>query len=275
MSQKTISILGCGWLGLPLAEKLIGSGCAVRGSTTTPDKLSLLTEKGIEPFLIRFRPWPDGDDVTRFLQTDVLIVNIPPKAGAMGDSFHPQSIRTLLEHLPAGTPPCIIYISSTSVYPELNREVVETDVVLPEESAAPALVEAEQLMLQTGNSTVLRCAGLMGYDRIPGKYVAGKKGLTTGGIPVNYVHRDDTVRIIQHLIETPRPGQTFNVVAPEHPTREAVYRKSCADFGYELPTFAEPSEPVPYKVISGGKLNEELQYRFLFPDPLAFFYSPR
>ena len=47
-----ISILGCGWLGLPLGEHLVREGQAVRGSTTTPARLSELAARDIEPFRI-------------------------------------------------------------------------------------------------------------------------------------------------------------------------------------------------------------------------------
>ena len=111
----------------------------------------------------------------------------------------------------------------------------------------------------------------MGYDRIPGKYVAGRT-VDSGAVLVNYLHRDDAIGILLSLIEHPRTG-IFNAVAPEHPTREAIYRKSCADFGYELPSFIQPSKSVPYKVVSPDKLIQATQYRFQYPDPLAFLYG--
>mgnify|MGYP003615968040 CR=1 FL=1 len=37
-----ISILGCGWLGFPLAQKLIETGYEVKGSTTSESKLEAL-----------------------------------------------------------------------------------------------------------------------------------------------------------------------------------------------------------------------------------------
>ena len=36
MNEDTLSILGCGWLGKPLAEYFIKNGRKVNGSTTTP-----------------------------------------------------------------------------------------------------------------------------------------------------------------------------------------------------------------------------------------------
>ena len=52
MNQNKIAILGCGWLGLPLAKKLISKNFIVRGSTTSKDKISVLKNENIEPFLI-------------------------------------------------------------------------------------------------------------------------------------------------------------------------------------------------------------------------------
>ena len=52
MSQLKIAIIGCGWLGLPLAKKLIKENFIVKGSTTSKEKISVLKTEKIEPFLI-------------------------------------------------------------------------------------------------------------------------------------------------------------------------------------------------------------------------------
>ena len=74
-----ISILGCGWLGLPLAQTLLGRGYIVKGSTTREEKLATLEERGITPYLIRFSPQINDDYQADFFDSEVLIVNIPPK----------------------------------------------------------------------------------------------------------------------------------------------------------------------------------------------------
>lgn len=270
--MQTVSILGCGWLGLPLANQLIQAGYTVKGSTTTPEKLPVLQQAGIDARLLQLTPEPVGE-LAALLDTDVLIVDIPPRAGKFGDDFHPAQIHHLAQAVGQSPVKWVIYISSTSVYPELNREVTETDVVLPDESAAPALVTAEQTWLTMAGDrmvTVLRCGGLMGYERIPGKYVAGKT-VTTGDVPVNYIHRDDTVGIIGTLLRQPLTG-TFNVVAPLHPTRREVYEKSCTDLHFTLPFFAESADAVSFKVVSSQKLTNKLQYTYQYANPLNFFY---
>lgn len=273
MTQKIVSIIGCGWLGIPLAEKLLGTGYTVKGSTTSAEKLPVLRQKGIDAYQLSLTPEPVGD-LSTLLQADTLIIDIPPKAGKMGDAFHPEQIRQLANALRQSSVGHVIYVSSTSVYPELSRVVVEEDVKTPDESAAPGLVQAEQYIQQlTPNclTTVLRCGGLMGYDRIPGKYVAGRT-VDSGAVPVNYLHQDDAVGLLTVIIKLGITG-IYNAVAPEHPTREAIYRKSCADFGYQLPTFVVPDEPVPYKTISVDKLTQATNYQFAYPDPLQFLYQ--
>lgn len=47
-----VSIIGCGWLGLPLAKFLVQKGFPVKGSVTTESKINQLASLGIKPFLI-------------------------------------------------------------------------------------------------------------------------------------------------------------------------------------------------------------------------------
>ncbi|PLK42516.1 NAD(P)-dependent oxidoreductase [Emticicia sp. TH156] len=272
--MKTISIIGCGWLGLPLGAYLSEKNYLVKGSTTTPEKLSKLQQNGIEPFVLKLNPEPEGGQLDKLLDSEILIINIPPRISKQKTDAHVEQVAHLLKAVRMSAVKKIIYISSTSVYPELNREVVEADVQTPGESASPTMVKAENLLKDfIPGVTILRAAGLMGYDRIPAKYFAGWEGLTTGGIPVNYIHRDDIIRIIETIIEQDIWGETFNVVSPEHPVRREVYLRNCEEFGFDVPEFSEPATPQPFKVINPDKWLERSGYRFLFKNPLDFFYQ--
>ena len=279
-----ISILGCGWLGLPLGKFLVEKGHVVKGSTTSEDKISLLSSMGIEPFLIKFSPQMEAvqssdcrltalnndtkKGISQFLDSEILIICIPPRAGKFGEDFHVQQIQSLLEYLPNSSVQSIIYTSSTSVYPELNREMTEDDEVLENH----ALIKVENLLKNLPqNVTILRCGGLMGGERIPAKYFAGKT-INTGKIPVNYVHQEDVIQIITMILEKGFWNETFNVVSPEHPLREEIYLKNCADLGFEKPIFEEPTEQIPYKTISPQKLILRTDYEFKYCNPLDFRY---
>ena len=263
-----ISILGCGWLGLPLGKYLVEKGHSVKGSTTSESKIALLSGVGIEPFLLKLSPKIESENLNNFLTSEVLIICIPPRAGKFGEDFHVQQIESLLEYLPSSTIKSIIYTSSTSVYPDLNREMTEEDKVIENH----ALIKVEKLLKNLSqNVTILRCGGLMGEQRIPAKYFAGKT-INTGEIPVNYVHQEDVIQIITRILERGFWNETFNVVSPKHPIREEIYLKNCAEFGYEKPIFEAPSEEIPFKIISPQKLIQRTGYKFKYDNPLNFKY---
>ena len=75
-----VGIIGCGWLGLPLAEALVLDGFNVKGSTTAENKLSILNNAGIEPYLISLSENSIEGDITNFLnRVKTLVLNVPPK----------------------------------------------------------------------------------------------------------------------------------------------------------------------------------------------------
>ncbi len=75
-----ISILGCGWLGFPLAKALLKKGFRIKGSTTSADKLATLENAGIESFLLVLDSNTVPDEFADFLaNSETLIIAIPPK----------------------------------------------------------------------------------------------------------------------------------------------------------------------------------------------------
>ena len=280
IEKKRISILGCGWLGFPLAQRLLSRHISwqVQGSTTSPAKLETFANKGIESFLLPLTPEFEAEPamLTSFFNVDTLIVSLPPRLSKNEAGFYPKQMEAVIAEIKKSPIQDIIFISSTGIYPELNRIVTEVDVKIPGESASPEMVTAENLLESLRperNVTILRLGGLLGYNRIPGKYVQGQKDMTTGSIPVNYIHRDDAVGVIITILENGVVNETFNIVAPLHSTRKEVYETTCAQFGWETPTFIEPTSPPDYKTISAEKLDQHYHYTFQFPDPLQFHYT--
>ena len=274
---KTISILGCGWLGTAIGKRLIELGFTVKGSTRSEEKIQKLKDAGFQPYLINLLPEGDEETMRDFLDSDLMISCIPPQNEDHMETFHAQQIkfvRDVIEDLPIDK---VIYISSTGVYPLTNKEVNENADTDKENKTARALVHAEEVFrINTKlDATILRCGGLMGYDRIPGKYFAGQKGLTTGEMPVNYVHRDEVVNLIEYLINKNDHNswnKVFNVVAPMHPPRKALYLQNAKDFGFEAPEFVNNPKP-RYKIINSDKIVHKAGYTFIHPDPMKFEYE--
>lgn len=280
IEKKRISILGCGWLGLQLAKRLLqhDSTYKIKGSTTSPAKMDLFESTGIEGYLFDLNPEFSADHaaIQSFLNADSLIISIPPRLTKNEPGFYPRQIEAIIQFVKNSTVKEVIFISSTGIYPDLNRIVSEEDVTMPEQSASPEMVLAENLLASLRPDkvvSVLRFGGLIGYERIPGKYVKGQKDLTTGSLPVNYIHPDDASEIIITMLDNGVLDETFNIVAPLHPTRREVYESTCLLFGWEPPTFLKPEINPDFKIISARKFSNAYRYEFKFSDPLYFHYE--
>ncbi|WP_317163853.1 Rossmann-fold NAD(P)-binding domain-containing protein [Flavobacterium phycosphaerae] len=77
-AHEKISILGCGWLGLPLAKSLLAKGFAIKGSTTSTAKIPILENAGIEAFQIEVKETAIQGEIASFLaDSEILIIDIP------------------------------------------------------------------------------------------------------------------------------------------------------------------------------------------------------
>lgn len=262
--MQKISILGCGWLGLPLAKSLIQKGWAVNGSTTSAGKETILSEAGIYPFIIQLHPDSITGDVKTFLdESDALIIDIPPKLrGEQSESFV-DKIRMLIPHIEAGSVTKVLFVSSTSVYGDDNLVVTEDTIPRPETESGKQLVECEQLLLQNPDfkTTVLRFGGLISEDRQPVKYIAGKDNLENPDGPVNVIYREDCIGIIEAILEKGAWGETFNGVMPYHPTRKEYYTQKALALGLATPKFNN-EKPSRGKTVGADKVKTILGYTF-------------
>ncbi len=267
--MNKVSVLGCGWLGLPLAEKLIKEGYNVKGSTTSELKLEILASKNIKPYDIAL---PIEEIPSDFFDSDYLVINIPPRTRSEDTNFHLSCIKSILPYVPEKLK--IIYISSTSVYPDLNRKITEKDDVDRNSERSKALWKVEDLLKNNFKNrlTIIRMGGLLGYDRIPGKYFSGKK-VTDANKKVNYIHRDDAIEIILCIINRNKFPELFNGVAPLHPSRKKVYQQNSEKLDFEPPVFEEEENIDSLRIISGEKLVHNLDYSFIYPDPRHFHYT--
>lgn len=266
--------MGCGWLGLPLAERLIRSGYRVNGSTTSEAKLDTLRQAGINPFQINLSdPTLDPSTLADFLKANVLVLNIPPKLRADGGESYLQQMQLLLQVLRDSPVSRVLFVSSTSVYLDLNRVVTEEDTIFTQEQDPNhVLLRAEQLFQDQEDwvCTIVRFGGLVGGSRQPGRFMAGKQNLPNGDAPVNLIHLEDCINILERIIEQERWGEVYNACADEHPSRRDFYVAAAKALELEAPTFADMEE-TQFKRINSQKLKDDLAYVFSHPDPMAFF----
>jgi nucleoside-diphosphate-sugar epimerase len=266
LNQK-ISVLGCGWLGFPLAEELVRQGYVVKGSTTTPQKLPRLEAFGIRPFRINLENLEITPETKAFFQTETLIINVPPRRGEKGNyALQIRNLAQLLTQMPVKK---VLFVSSTGVYASSEFPITETSPLDPENSSE--LIQAEQAISAVENpwqTTIVRFAGLFGPDREPGRFLAGKINLPAPDAPVNLIHLQDCIQILTAIIKQSKWGEIYNACADKHPSRQEFYTAAAVKLHLPEPQFAsEVSTDKKFRLISNQKLKSDLQYSFTFPDP--------
>ncbi|HEY6144070.1 MAG TPA: SDR family oxidoreductase [Flavobacterium sp.] len=268
-----ISILGCGWLGLPLAKALLKNGFSVKGSTTSLEKLSTLENSGIEPFLIALSEDKTTGNLDIFLEdSKILIIDVPPKLRGSATENFVSKIKNVIPFIEKSSVEKVLFISSTSVYGESNSIVTEETKAHPETESGRQLLETEQLLQSNSNfkTTILRFGGLIGEDRQPIKFLAGKTNLENPNAPINLIHQDDCVGIILEILRQAQNdklvwNETFNAVSPFHPSRKEYYTQKAIDLNLALPEF-NTKTAVLGKTISSAKIETVLEYTFVKPN---------
>ena len=271
MNDQTISILGCGWLGLPLAKHLVRLGFSVKGSTTTKEKVSLLEGFQITPFCIEATPQLSGNDIDVFFQSKVLILNIPFRRKLKDPEYYKQQIDSIINHCETSPVEFVIFTSSTSIYPASMKSACENVAITPDNPRSETLMNVERALFanQHFQTTVLRLSGLYGGKRRIGQVLAGRKDLPDGDSPVNLVHLEDCVEIATQIIQKDIRGEIINVTSDNHPTRREIYTKAALHYDLKPPQFTdEPARRL--KVVSNLKLKDKLNYTFTHPDPMDF-----
>ncbi len=227
--MKKISIIGCGWLGKPLS-------------------LELSKEYKVECFSRELT-----SDNSPFWQNDIIIIAINTKDNYLQTL---QKIASLSKKEAT-----LIILSSISVYREFDCTVDESAKI----TKSSLQKEAEELLLSLEpDALILRLGGLMGDDRVAGKWK--NNSLFSDGF-VNYIHKDDVINIIKTVIQQDKKSDILNLVAPNHPTRAEIHKKNSEKFGFEMGAF----EGFTNRKVISKKLIKELSYTFLHPNPLEFW----
>lgn len=253
--MKSISVLGTGWLGKPLVASLVEDGYAVKSSTTTESKLSDIEALEAEAFLLNIEEYEEFD---LFLQSKILIINITSK--------DVEAYERLIEQMQDSEIEKVIFISSTSVYPNTNAVVTEDNQTLQK-----PLTEIEDLFRKNPSfdTTILRFAGLFGPERHPGNWFRGGRKIPQPDGFVNMIHQEDCINIIHEIIDQNVWGETLNACSNHHPTRREFYTNAKLSLGLDVPEFAETDKPL-FKIISSKKLQEILSYEFVYDNLLEF-----
>ncbi|MBM7072050.1 SDR family NAD(P)-dependent oxidoreductase [Shewanella sp. 202IG2-18] len=263
--MKSISIIGCGWFGLPLAEALVDDGFNVVGTKRNSESFSLLESKGITPVALDLSQMLNSsDDYSKNhlndCATDYLLVNIPPRTRS-GNKHYLEELELLLKLIKPLTYKRIIFISTSGVYPDLDRVVDEGDACQLS-NGSELLYTAEQLFLKFENACLLRFSGLIGPKRNPGRFFANRDKVDDGNAPVNLVHLDDCIHAVKAVLKADSVSSIYNICSPHHPTKSEFYSEAIKRLGRVPPVFV--SNSAIKKQVDGSLITRDIDFTYKF-----------
>ena len=248
-----IVIVGSGWLGKPLAEKMAENGNEV---TTIYRQNKPEFHSRISTIQIT----ENGSVSARLKEADYVVFCFPPpKEG----KSHADSCIELARCCQANCR--FVFTSTTGVYPNENKSFDETAIL---DASNKHVITEQKLQQEFGERlSIVRLAGLVGEGRFPVRM------MSTSGKKYNYneycnlIHRDDAVGFLSFLIQHQLEVGIVNACAPIHPLKGEYYPEMAKYLKVSVPEF----EKGPNGKLIQSDLSISIGYRYLLPDPFHFF----
>ncbi|MCH2187392.1 SDR family oxidoreductase [Myxococcota bacterium] len=231
-------IVGCGYVGQALGQRLSDNGHRVFGMRRDPSSLP-------EAFV------PLAADISRSDGIGALPGRVDFVVFAAGAKSRDESayrslyldgmgniLRVLKDE--GQRPARVVFTSSTSVYGQRRGEWVDEDSPThPQDFAGEIMLSTERLLLGSSfPSTAIRLGGIYGPDRTS----MVKRVLSGAPIPIypspqygNRIHREDAAGAIEYLLGLDEPAPTYVGVDNDPADRADVLRWMASELGRVLP----------------------------------------
>jgi nucleoside-diphosphate-sugar epimerase len=279
-----VLVVGCGYVGLPLAAELARIGHTVFGLRRSADANDALQRAGITPLQADITQPATLANLPR--DFDWVVNCVASGGGGVEDyrRLYLQGMRNLIEWLVPGQAngaPRFVYTSSTGVYGQNDGSLVdETSLAEPVSETARVLVETENLLLAAGRAEnfpalVLRAAGIYGPGRgyLLKQFLRGEARIEgTGARTLNMIYRDDLIHAIIAALERGRGGEIYNAVDDEPVSQLEFFQWLANKLGQPFPPAAPEDATAPRKRgqtnkrVSNRKLKTELRFSFAYPN---------
>lgn len=233
--DRSVLVLGCGYVGLATARLFHRAGWQVTGVTRSGASAN-------EGFPILSCDITDANAVARLPRTEAIVDCVSSSKGGaeVYEQVYFHGAKNLLEKL---APKNFLFTSSTSVYAQTDHSTVdEQSAALPDRETGRILLKTEALVLEHGG-IVARLAGIYG----PGRSVLLRKFLDgsaliegNGERIINQIHRDDAAAAIWMMITTPVATGIYNVSDDTSILQRDCYAWLSQHFNKPMP----PSGPI-------------------------------
>lgn len=216
--SPTALIVGCGYLGMHTAARLLERGVSVFGTTRSETRAAQLAGLGIRPMLAHVTQPLTLAALRPALEADSLDVYYMVPPGRPGRSPTPRQtvlggtahVLKALRNSGANVRRAVL-VSSSAVYGQSAGERVDADTEpAPGGERSRLLREGEKLWLNGGEAFyVLRLAGIYGPARIIGQEAVEQHAPLIGDPEalLNLIHVDDAVELLLAIMSADEPGR--------------------------------------------------------------------
>jgi len=277
MVSTTRLIIGCGYLGRPLAASWIAQGDSVFATTRSEERARQLEKLGLRPHLAdvtkpeTLRSLPDADTV-------VFAVGYDPASGLSREQVYAQGLANVLRALPESVRR-LVFVSTTGVYGDAGGETVdESTPCRPLRAGGKAFLAAETLLSEhsfwASRSTILRMAGIYGPGRVPrGEDIRqGKPIPAAASGALNLIHVDDALSAVQMAADSEEVSDVYIVSDGSPVPRRDYYREVARLYQAPQPIFESPPADSPAaqraqadRKMSNQRITEQLHFSPSYP----------
>ena len=217
--MKTILIVGCGYRGKRLAQRLMAEGHNVRGMTRSADRAIGFVTLGIDPVIADVTKPDTLRDIGKGVSAVYHLMGSMNGDDAQLHALHVEGTRNLLDALQGCTLTRYVYESSTAVYGQTAGEWIDEDVPRePTSKMGKLRVQAEDLLMNACKNgglplIILRPSSIYRPEGVINKKIReGTYTLTTDpGKMMNHIYINDFVEIMAKALACGRIGEAYNV----------------------------------------------------------------
>ncbi|MBA6254261.1 MAG: nucleoside-diphosphate-sugar epimerase [Colwellia sp.] len=270
---KNVAIIGCGWLGYALAKQLLREQYRVTVTVQSEEKKQRLAKEQIDTELLILPVEDPKSTVLSVFGHDTLIISITPQI-RQGRSDYPEKVAQLIEMAELGGVKKIVLLSSTAVYNGLSGLVDEQSVLDMNADKVATLIRAEKAAEAfSGETVILRLAGLIGPERHPGRFLQGRKLLSDPQAFINLIHQDDAVGVLMEIIKDGNIRGIYNAVSATETSKQHYYHAAAEALNLPLPEFSFETSMRFGKRINDAKLRNSFTYQFTHDDLIVWLYK--
>ena len=250
-----ITICGAGWLGHPLAQHLLKRGHDIVATKRSASSVQSLISEGIKAHTFELSAPIASDTEKQLFEKRHVVLNIPGGRSSIDANAFSSAMIALIDRIYAYGAERIIFISTSSVYGDIDRTVFEHSELSPntESGKAHALIEQHINAHYSHQSIILRLSGLVGGERHPVRFLSGRTDIKNAGQRVNLIHRQDVIAALTLILERELVNQTLHLAASDHPGRKDYYTRAADAFALPEPEFVEEASTTYGKCLDCSK----------------------